>query len=136
MASNRRDFALVIAMELCLISPSAMAGADPAVIQPPAQVHRFLDRRNVALCTLDALVMVADMATTRRALQVPGVYEANPLMKSQGGAIALKAASFGVELGVAYMLHKSGHHKAERIVPTLFGLPSAVAAAHNSGIHR
>jgi hypothetical protein len=135
MASNRRVFVWVMAMELCLIPLSAMAGADPAVIQPPAQVHRFLDRQNVAVYTLNAIVMGADIATTRRALQVPGAYEVNPLMKSPGASIALKAASFGAGLGVAYMLHKSGHHKAERIVPALFGLPSAVAAAHNAGIH-
>ncbi len=135
MAFNRRIFALAMAMGLCLVPWSAMAGADPAVIEPPTQVHRFLDRQNVTLDTLHAFVLAADIATTRRALQVPGAYEANPLMKSQGVSIALKAASFGAGLGVAYMLHKSGHHKAERLVPTLFGIPSAVAAAHNAGIH-
>ena len=135
MASNRRIFALAMAMGLCLVPWSAMAGADPAVIEPPAQVHRFLDRQNITLDTLHAFVLAADIATTRRALQVPGAYEANPLMKSQVASIALKAASFGAGLSVAYMLHKSGHHKAERLVPTLFGIPSAVAAVHNAGIH-
>ena len=135
MASNRRVIIWVVAIELCLIPWSAMAGADPAVIEPPAQVHRFLDRENVIVYTLDAISMSADIVTTRRALQVPGAYEANPLMKSQGAAIALKAASFGAALSVAYMLHKSGHHKAERIVPPLFGIPSVAAAMHNAGIH-
>ena len=135
MASNRRIFVCVVAVELCLIPSSTVAGADPAVIEPPAQVHRFLDRENVAVYTLNAIAMSADIVTTRRALQVPGAYEANPLMKSQGAAIALKAASFGAALSVAYMLHKSGHHKAERIVPTLFGIPSVAAAMHNAGIH-
>jgi len=135
MAFNRRIFALAMAMGLCLVPWSAMAGADPAVIEPPAQVHRFLDRQNITLDTLHAFVLAADIATTRRALQVPGAYEANPLMRSQGASIALKAASFGAGLSVAYMLHKSGHHKAERLVPTLFGIPSAVAAVHNAGIH-
>jgi hypothetical protein len=135
MASNRRIFVCVVAVELCLIPSSTVAGADPAVIEPPAQVHRFLDRENVAVYTLNAIAMSADIVTTRRALQVPGAYEANPLMKSQGAAIALKAASFGAALSVAYMLHKSGHHKAERIVPTLLGIPSVAAAMHNAGIH-
>lgn len=135
MASNRRIFVCVVAVELCLIPSSTVAGADPAVIEPPGQVHRFLDRENVAVYTLNAIAMSADIVTTRRALQVPGAYEANPLMKSQGAAIALKAASFGAALSVAYMLHKSGHHKAERIVPTLFGIPSVAAAMHNAGIH-
>jgi hypothetical protein len=134
VAFYRRIFVLVVAMKLCLIPSSAMAGADPAVIQPPTPVHRFLDRQNVVLYTLHALVLTADIATTRRALRVPGAYEANPLMKSEGASIALKAASFGAGLGVAYMLHKSGHHKAERLVPTFLGIPSAIAAVHNAGI--
>ena len=115
--------------------PSPAAGADPAVIQSPTQTHRFFDRQTVTLLTVNAIVMAADVVSTRRALQVPGTYEGNPLMRSQTTSIALKAASVGAGLGVAYMLHKSGHHKAERLVPALFGIPSAIAAAHNAGIH-
>jgi hypothetical protein len=109
-------------------------GADPAVIQRPLQTHRFFDRQNITVLTVHAIVMTADVVSTRRALQVPGTYEGNPLMRSQTTSIALKAASVGAGLGVAYMLHKSGHHKAERMVPALFGIPSAVAAVHNAGI--
>jgi hypothetical protein len=124
-----------MAMGLCLI-PSTLMGADPAVIQPPPSTpHHFLDAQNIGLLSLNAIIMAADIATTRRALQVPGTYEANPLMKSQGAAIAMKAATVGAGMGIAYMLHKSGHHKAERIVPLFMGVPSAIAAAHNAGIH-
>jgi hypothetical protein len=136
MASHQKASILVVVIGL-LLSPSAvMAGADPAVIQSPPPVHRFLDGQNVALHTLNAIIMAADIATTRRALQVPGASEANPLMKSQGAMISLKVASVGAGLGIAYMLHKSGHHKAERLVPLFLGVPSAVAAAHNAGIHQ
>jgi len=34
------------------------------------------------------------------------------------------------------MMHRSGHHRAERAIPIIFGLPSGIAAAHNFGIHR
>jgi hypothetical protein len=131
--TNRRAFVLVMAM--CLI-PSALMGADPAVIQsPPSQQHRFLDARNLSILSINAMIMAADIATTRRALQVPGAHEANPLMRNQGAAIAMKAATVCGGVGIAYMLHKSGHHKAERLVPLFMGVPSAIASAHNAGIH-
>jgi hypothetical protein len=137
MAYKQRAHILVMVMGLSLIPSWAKAGgADPAVIQAPPPVHRFLDGQNVALHTLSAILMVADIATTRRALQVPGTSEANPLMKSEGALISLKVASVGAGLGIAYMLHKSGHHKAERLIPMFIGVPSAVAAAHNAGIHQ
>jgi hypothetical protein len=33
------------------------------------------------------------------------------------------------------MMHKTGHHKAERLIPLMFGVPSGIAAIHNFGIH-
>jgi hypothetical protein len=135
MATNLRAFVLVIVMELCLI-PSTLMGADPAVIQPPpSAAHHFLDARNISILSINAMIMAADIATTRRALQVPGAHEANPLMRNQGAAIAMKTATVCGGIGLAYMLHKSGHHKAERFVPLFMGVPSAIASVHNAGIH-
>jgi hypothetical protein len=105
------------------------------VVESPAPVHRFLDAKNIALQSLNALIMAADLASTRRALQVPGTRELNPLSRSEGAQISLKVAGVGAGLGIAYMMHRTGHHKAERIVPLILGVPSAVAAAHNAGIH-
>jgi hypothetical protein len=135
MVINLRGVVLVIVMELCLI-PAALMAADPAVIQPPpTTAHHFLDARNISILSINTLIMAADIATTRRALEVPGAHEANPLMRNQGAAIAMKAATLGAGMGIAYMLHKSGHHKAERIFPLFMGVPSAIAAVHNAGIH-
>ena len=135
MTTNWRAFVLVIVMALCL-TPTEMMGADPAVIQPPpSTAHHFLDARNISIFSIDAMIMAADIATTRRALQVPGAHEANPLMRNQGAGIAMKAATVCGGIGIAYMLHKSGHHKAERFVPLFMGVPSAIASVHNAGIH-
>ena len=135
MTNNRRAFVLVMVMELCLI-PAALMAADPAVIQsPPTTAHHFFDARNISIFSINAMVMAADIATTRRALQVPGAHEANPLMRNQGAALSMKAATLCAGMGIAYMLHKSGHHKAERIFPLFMGVPSAIAAVHNAGIH-
>ena len=106
------------------------------ITEPPPPVHRFLDARNIGLQAINIAIMAADIASTRRALQVPGAREANPLAGSQGGVLALKIAGVGAGLGVAYMMHRTGHHKAERLVPVIFGTPSALAAIHNAGIHR
>jgi hypothetical protein len=135
MATDRKFlfFASILAL---ILSAASLKGADPAVVQPPpSQTHRFLDTKNLGLFSLDAVLMAADLATTRRALEVPGAREANPLMRSPGGAIAMKAGAFGAGMGIAYMLHKSGHHRAERIVPLILGVPSGLAAVHNAGIH-
>ena len=153
MKSNKRAITLLLAMGLCLI-PSSTLAADPAVADPaaaasaapaspvlravvrqPAPVHKFLDGPNVLVFGISAGMMAADLATTKQALQVPGSREMNPLAKSPASLSALKFAAFGAGLGVSYMMHKTGHHKAERIVPLILGVPSVMAAAHNAGIH-
>jgi hypothetical protein len=148
MNSNKRAITLLLAMGLCLIPLSALA-ADPAaatpaapappiiaVVRPPAPVHKFLDGPNVLMFGISAAMMAADIATTKQALQVPGSREMNPLAKSSASLSVLKFASFGAGMGISYMMHKTGHHKAERIVPLIFGVPSGIAAAHNAGIHQ
>ena len=136
MATKHKSLILAMVLGICLISSMPMAGADPAVVQPPSSPrHRFFDAENITLLSINAAIMAADIATTRRALQTPGAYEANPLMRNQGMAIAMKAMSVGAGMGVAYVLHKSGHHRAERLIPIFVGVPSAIAAAHNATIH-
>jgi hypothetical protein len=146
MKSNKRTITLLLAMGLYLIPPSAMA-ADPgapapvivsafAVVRQSPPVHKFLDASNALMFGTSAAMMAADIATTNRALQVPGSHEANPLSQSAASRYALKFAAFGAGMGISYMLHKAGHHKAERIVPLILGVPSAAAAVHNAGIHQ
>lgn len=136
MTSNKRAFILVLGMGLCFIPSSATAGANSMVVESPVLVHRFLDAKNISLQAFDVLIMAADVASTNRALQVPGTREMNPLSRSQGALISLKVAGVGAGIGIAYLMHQSGHHKAERMIPLIFGVPSALAAAHNAGIHR
>ncbi len=135
MASNQQNSILVIAMGICLIPSWAMAGADPAVIQSPPPVHRFLEGKNIGLLALNAAIMAADLATTRRALQLPGTHEANPLMQSPGAMVSVKIAAVGAGLGISYLMYRTGHYRAERLVPVLFGIPSGIAAIHNARIH-
>jgi glucokinase len=106
------------------------------IIERPAPVHKFLDAKNLTLLSVNAAMMVADFASTKRALQVPGAREANPLMQSPGAAISLKIVGVGAGLGFAYLMHRAGHHQAERLMPLFVGVPSTAAAWHNAGIHR
>ncbi len=135
MKSNQRPFIVFLAMGLLLIPSSARAGANPMLLEQPAPVHRFLDAKNFCVQSINVILLAADVASTRRALQVPGTSEMNPLAQSQGALIALKIAGVGAGFGIAYMMHKSGHHKAERIIPLFLGVPSGLAALHNAGIH-
>ena len=136
MASSPKISVLAVISVFCLLPAWLVAGADPAVVRSPAPVHHFFDARNIASFTVNAIVMGTDIATTHQALQVPGAREANPLMKSQAAIIPVKVACVGAGLGLAYMLHRSGHHRAERIIPLFLGVPSALAAVHNAGIHQ
>jgi hypothetical protein len=135
MKFNRRPFIVFLAMGLLLIPSPARAGANPMLLEQPAPVHRFLDAKNFCVQSINVILLAADVASTRRALQVPGTSEMNPLAQSTGALIALKIAGVGAGFGIAYMMHKSGHHKAERIIPLFLGVPSGIAAVHNAGIH-
>src|SRR5271169_1356150 len=107
MTSNQRAFILVLTLGLCLISSSAKAAApaaaaaNPMIMESPAPVHKFLDARNICMQSINVVIMAADVASTHRALQVPGTREMNPLARSQGGLLALKVASVGAGWGIA-----------------------------------
>jgi len=136
MTAKNRASILFLAIGFWLIPSSAPAGANPMLVEQPAPVHRFLDAKNFCVQSINMIMLAADVASTRRALQVPGTSEVNPLAKSQGALIALKVAGVGAGFGIAYMMHKSGHHKAERLIPLFLGVPSGIAAVHNAGIHQ
>jgi hypothetical protein len=84
----------------------------------PSQ-HRFFDRQNsIAFGALAGLVAV-DSVTTQRLTNSGRAREANPIwrpMVRQGwqGQMAASGLGFGSAVGVAYALHRTGHHKLER----------------------
>jgi hypothetical protein len=86
---------------------------------PEAPSHKFFDHPNTAaFATLGGLIAVDAVATQR--LTNSGVaHEANPLWRplvKQGwqGEMAASALGYSAALGVAYTLHKTGHHRMER----------------------
>ena len=129
---------MLLVSGMSVISPSLVAGGASGLVEAPvpAPSHKFFNRANLALFGISALIMVADVSTTRRALQTPGTRELNPLAQSPTQLDVLKFAGLGAGFGIAYMLHRQGHCKAERFVPVLVALPSAAAALRSATLGR
>jgi len=94
------------------------ANALPGALSP----HEFWDNENRALFTTVAALSATDFALTRSILQNGGK-ELNPVTRLFSGSTAALAADFAGEtagiIGLSYYLHKTGHHKLERIAPML-----------------
>lgn len=134
-------------------APSAvMAAAAEAGVAP---AHRFFDRRNLELTAGNLFAQIADGITTQHLLSrsgqmrtvringtvvtMPYFYEeANPVARpfatrGWAGEASYIGMVTGTELGVRYLLHRTGHHKLERIVPLACAAVSGFAASRNAG---
>ena len=84
----------------------------------PEREHRFWDRENRILFSVAGGLAVADFCVTRANL-ASGGKELNPVTRVFSGSTAGLATNFALETGglisVNYLLHKTGHHKLERI---------------------
>jgi hypothetical protein len=109
----------VIVSFVALTGYSACAQQFTMPDAPSHSQHKFFDRQNkIAFGTLAGLIAV-DSVTTQRLTNSGRAYEANPIwrpMVRQGwaGQAAASALGYASALGVAYTLHKTGHHKLER----------------------
>ena len=90
--------------------------------RPSVEGHRFLDRQNCILFVAVAAVNGADFAVTRANLQTGG-QELNPMVRPFTSSTPILAVNFAAEtagvVGVSYFLHKTGHHKLERLTSYL-----------------
>src|ERR1019366_6375661 len=118
MRSNKHTMTLILALGFSLV-PAAPLDAEPAPVTMQRQVpaHKFFDGRNIVNFSISGIMMTVDIAATNRALQVPGARELNPMGQSPAARYALKISSFGMGVGMAYAMHKTGHHKLERFIP-------------------
>lgn len=87
--------------------------------------HRFLDKWNVLLLGASLLGQSADAITTQRD-RSHGAIEADPLVKpfvDRGwpGQIGAGVIENGAQIFFMYRLHKTGHHRIERLVPLASG---------------
>jgi hypothetical protein len=111
--------------------------------RPAVRSHPFLDGPSLGLTMLESSALLADGATTQRALRrFPGsAYEADPLARpfvSHGwpGEIAAGALVLAADVGVRYVLHRTGHHRIERWPPLVVAAVCVTAALHNAWLFR
>jgi len=106
----------------------------PSSLQPDAKGHEHFWTFETKLNTgILAGLVATDAFTTQRGLE-RGFREANPIMRpfvtrGAAGQAVGSALGFGAAMGTVYLLHKTHHHKAERIAMRLMvGVQSAVVA--------
>ena len=125
-------------MPLITLASYKVAAAQPIVSsesylpEAPSQ-HRFLDGKNRFLFSTVAMFSGADFAVTHMNL-ANGGRELNPMVRPFTGSTGALAVNFaGQTAGVvafSYLLHKSGHHRLERMVPVANIASSAFAVAY------
>jgi hypothetical protein len=95
--------------------------------------HGFWDSRNRALFVGVAAFGAADFAVTRSNLSNGGT-ELNPVTRMFGRSTPGLALNFSLEtasiVAASYLLHKTGHHKLERIVSVVNIGSSATAVGY------
>jgi hypothetical protein len=112
----------------------------PAAARPASMgdQHKFWDKQNRALFVAAAALNGADFAVTRDNLQRGG-QELNPVVRVFGRSTAGLAVNFIGEtagvVSISYVLHKTGHHKLERMV-SMVNIGSSAAAVSYGLTHR
>ena len=102
---------------------------------PNAPSHKFWDRTNKALAITSGAFATADAITTQRGLN-RGFYDKGSshrigLNKGAAGQAVFTVGILAVQGGSSYLLHKTGHHKLERL-PWLVGIQqSSYGFIHN-----
>ncbi|MEJ2008287.1 MAG: hypothetical protein P8Z30_09065 [Acidobacteriota bacterium] len=122
-------FTLVLAVGTAPVRLSAQqAAAQPRVQtksllqtrtrQLPETTHRFFDKTNVILFTGVAAVRALDFTSTEhfRSQGNNEVLLSNSIVDNKPLFAGIEVASTALSVGVAYWLHRTGHHKLERWV--------------------
>ena len=119
---------------------SAVEASSLVSVTPPQapSPHKFWDKQNQALFAAVAALNVADFSVTRSNLQNGG-RELNPLTRPFSGSTAGLAVNFAGEtagvMGIAYLFHKTGHHKLERFT-SILNIGGSAAAVSYDVAHR
>jgi hypothetical protein len=133
-------YLLVVLLACGMAHAENLAVSTPAAASvPDAPSHRpfWTLETKIDFGVLGALVAV-DGITTQRGLN-QGYREANPLMRpfvtrGAGGEAVGSALGFGAGLGTVYVLHRTRHYKAERIVMRMFVAGEGAVVGHNLAV--
>jgi hypothetical protein len=110
----------------------------PAPVPDAPSARKFWTLENKINFSIFAAEVAADAITTQRGLD-RGMREANPLARplvthGAGGQAAASAIGMGMALGTAYLLHRTGHYKAERIAVRLMLAGEGFAVGQNIAV--
>src|SRR5438477_7258039 len=100
-----------------LLLPPAPAGGVVPVAGAEAP-HRFWDRKNALLFSGVGVFRALDYASTRnmRARGRQEILLSNWVVDNRPLFIGIEAAGTGLSIGLSYLMHRTGHHKLERLI--------------------
>ena len=87
--------------------------------------HKFWDKGNIAIHSANFAMQTADAFTTRHVLDRHQGVERNPWARQfvTHGWAGQAAYSWGMSVGgtilTSYLMHRTGHHKLERMLPVI-----------------
>jgi hypothetical protein len=134
MAISKVAFFLLLS---CLVPSAQQAFAQAAPLPEAPAPHTFFDHKNLAFMAISAAAVSADAWTTRQN-NADGFSEINPVARpftrSNGKAALYFGGSQAAIVGGMYLLHKTGHHRWERILPLATAGVECFWAAHNANL--
>jgi hypothetical protein len=101
-------------------SSSSFVGSNQTGLETPP--HRFFDRGNKIRMGVLASLVAADGISTQEILNSGGHWrEMDPLARpfvnhGAPGQLAASVLGYGFSVGTSYLLHKTGHHKLEKLM--------------------
>ena len=118
-----------------MASFSHFAGAREAASE--MATHKFFDRGNKIRLGILAGIVASDGISTQEIMQGGGLWrEVNPLARpfvNQGapGQFAASVLGYGFSVGTSYLLHKTGHHRLEKLMlDASIGIETEVVASN------
>ena len=102
------------------VLPEAPSSASvmPAATKPASQSHAFWDHKNAWLFSGVAVFRVLDYTSTRN-MRDRGRQEillSNWVVDNKPLFVGIEAAATGLSIGLSYVMHRTGHHKVERLI--------------------
>jgi hypothetical protein len=91
----------------------------------PEAPHKFWDSRQKITFALTSGIRAADIAVTCRAISNRGSEHWLPVKSCGGVAAWIAAGQFG-QVSFQYWLHKTNHHRLERIAPWISVAPNSL----------
>jgi hypothetical protein len=97
--------------------PDTPAATSPVAATTPAP-HAFWDRKNALLFSGVGVFRALDYTSTRN-MRDRGRQEillSNWVVDNRPLFISIEGAATGLSIGLSYLMHRTGHHKVERLI--------------------